>query len=152
MSMPRFVHLHVHSEYSIVDGIVRVDDLAEHCKELGMAAVALTDQNNVFALPKFYRAAQEAGIKPIVGVEAWVTPAAGVAERFRMVLLCQNRVGYRNLSQLLTMAYRFGQHGGIAGIDESWLNAEALRGVIALSGGPLGDLGKLANEGKLDQI
>ena len=152
MSMPRFVHLHVHSEYSIVDGIVRVDDLAEHCKELGMAAVALTDQNNVFALPKFYRAAQEAGIKPIVGVEAWVTPAAGVAERFRMVLLCQNRVGYRNLSQLLTMAYRFGQHGGIAGIDESWLNVEALRGVIALSGGPLGDLGKLANEGKLDQI
>ena len=152
MNTPRFIHLHVHSEYSIVDGIVRVDDLAERCKELGMPAVALTDQNNVFALPKFYRAAQEAGIKPIIGLEVWVTPAAGVAERFRMVLLCQNRDGYRNLSQLLTMAYRCGQHGGIAGIEESWLHADAVRGLLALSGGPSGDLGRLANEGKLDQI
>ena len=152
MTAPRFVHLHVHSEYSIVDGIVRVDALAARCRELGMPAVALTDQNNVFALPKFYRAAQEAGIKPIVGVEVWVTPAAGVAERFRMVLLCQNRAGYRNLSQLLTMAYRFGQHGGIAGIEEGWLHSDAVRGLLALSGGAAGDVGRLALEGKLDQI
>ena len=152
MNTPRFIHLHVHSEYSIVDGIVRVDDLAERCKELGMPAVALTDQSNVFALPKFYRAAQEAGIKPIIGLEVWVTPAAGVAERFRMVLLCQNRDGYRNLSQLLTMAYRCGQHGGIAGVEESWLHADAVRGLLALSGGPSGDLGRLSNEGKLEQI
>ena len=152
MTAPRFVHLHVHSEYSIVDGIVRVDALADRCRELGMPAVALTDQNNVFALPKFYRAAQEAGIKPIVGVEVWVTPAAGVAERFRMVLLCQNRAGYRNLSQLLTMAYRFGQHGGIAGIEEGWLHSDAVRGLLALSGGAAGDVGRLALEGKLDQI
>ena len=152
MNAPRFIHLHVHSEYSIVDGIVRVDELAARCQELGMPAVALTDQNNVFALPKFYRAAQQAGIKPIVGLEVWVTPAAGVAERFRMLLLCQNRDGYRNLSQLLTMAYRFGQHGGIAGIEESWLHADAVRGLLALSGGPSGDLGRLASEGKLAQI
>ena len=152
MTAPRFVHLHVHSEYSIVDGIVRVDALADRCRELGMPAVALTDQNNVFALPKFYRAAQEAGIKPIVGVEVWVTPAAGVAERFRMVLLCQNRAGYRNLSQLLTMAYRFGQHGGIAGIEEGWLHSDAVRGLLVLSGGAAGDVGRLALEGKLDQI
>ena len=152
MNAPRFVHLHVHSEYSIVDGTVRVDDLADRCKTLGMPAVALTDQNNVFALPKFYRASQEAGVKPIVGLDVWITPPAGVAERFRMVLLCQNREGYRNLSQLLTMAYRFGQHGGIAGIDESALHADALRGLLALSGGPNGDLGRLSNEGKLEQI
>ena len=152
MNTPRFVHLHLHSEYSIVDGTVRVDDLADRCKALGMPAVALTDQNNVFALPKFYRAVQEAGIKPIVGLDVWITPPAGVAERFRMVFLCQNREGYRNLSQLLTMAYRFGQHGGIAGVEESWLHADAVRGLLALSGGPNGDLGRLSNEGKLEQI
>ena len=152
MNTPRFVHLHVHSEYSIVDGTVRVEDLAARCKALGMPAVALTDQNNVFALPKFYRAIQAAGVKPIVGLDVWITPPAGVAERFRMVLLCQNREGYRNLSQLLTMAYRCGQHGGIAGIEESWLHADAVRGLLALSGGPNGDLGRLSNEGKLDQI
>ncbi|MEQ8494828.1 MAG: PHP domain-containing protein, partial [Gammaproteobacteria bacterium] len=102
MSMPRFVHLHLHSEYSLMDGIVRIPRLVRRCAELGMPAVALTDQTNVFGLPKFYRAAQGAGIKPIVGAELWVAGEVLGGERYRLVALCRDRDGYRNLSELLT--------------------------------------------------
>ncbi|MEQ8659226.1 MAG: DNA polymerase III subunit alpha, partial [Gammaproteobacteria bacterium] len=146
--MPRFVHLHLHSEYSLVDGIVRLPKLVRRCAELGMPAVALTDQTNVFGLPKFYRAAQSAGVKPIVGAELWLAGEVPGSERYRLGVLCQDAEGYRNLSELLTRAYRFGQRGGIAVVDEGWLDAASTRGLIVLSGGIHGDLGLLAHEGR----
>ena len=98
-----FVHLHLHTEYSIVDSVVRVKELMETTVAGGMPAVALTDQNNVFALVKFYRAAQKAGLKPIVGAEIWFR-ADVEGDPSRLVLLCRNNEGYRNLSRLLTRA------------------------------------------------
>jgi len=151
MSRPRFVHLHLHSEYSLVDGIVRIPKLIARCAELAMPAVALTDQNNVFGLPKFYRAGQAAGIKPIVGAELWVVDAAG-GDPYRIVTLCQDLQGYRNLSQLLTRAYRDGQRGGLAMVDGAWLDSTSTAGLIVLSGGIYGDIGALAADGRTDLL
>ncbi len=73
VAMPaEFIHLHVHSEYSLTDSTIRVDDLVEACVRAGMPAVALTDQSNLFALVKFYKAAEAAGIKPIAGCDLWI--------------------------------------------------------------------------------
>ncbi|MCZ6665296.1 MAG: DNA polymerase III subunit alpha [Gammaproteobacteria bacterium] len=152
MIEPRFVHLHVHSEYSLVDGLVRIPRLVERCVELSMPAVAVTDQSNVFALPKLYQAARRAGIKPISGAELWISGHVGSLSKFKLVLLCQNIEGYRNLSNLITQAYRFGQRGGVAAVDESWLKQDAVTGLIALSAGTAGDLGSLLNEGRGDQL
>ncbi|MCZ6893317.1 MAG: DNA polymerase III subunit alpha [Gammaproteobacteria bacterium] len=152
MIEPRCVHLHVHSEYSLVDGLVRIPRLVERCVELSMPAVAVTDQSNVFALPKLYQAARRAGIKPISGAELWISGHVGSLSKFKLVLLCQNIEGYRNLSNLITQAYRFGQRGGVAAVDESWLKQDAVTGLIALSAGTAGDLGSLLNEGRGDQL
>ena len=149
---PSFTHLHLHSEFSLVDGVVRVPGLVKRCLELNMPAVALTDFNNVFALPKFYRAAVAAGIKPIVGAELNVTTNDIGNDNYRLVALCQNRQGFQNLSDLLTRAYRFGQRAGVAAIDEDWLTRESLHGIIILSGGLHGDLAALINVGKEDQV
>jgi DNA polymerase III subunit alpha len=152
MSAPRFVHLHVHSEYSLVDGLVRVDDLVAQCVAQDMPAVAVTDQNNVFALPKFYRAAYAAGVKPIVGAELWVAAAGGPLDRFRLVLLCQDLRGYRNLSLLLTDAYRRGQRAGLAMVAEDWLTPAATAGLIAMACAGGGDLGALVQEGRGSEL
>ena len=151
MSTPRFVHLHLHSEYSLVDGIVRIPRLVERCVELGMGAVAMTDQSNLFATPKFYRAAFAAGIKPIIGADIWVAAEEG-SEAHRLTLLCQDRTGYQALSELLTRAYRFGQRGGRALVERAWLDAGSLRGLIALSGGIEGELCALAVDGRSDAL
>ncbi|MEE2982880.1 MAG: DNA polymerase III subunit alpha [Pseudomonadota bacterium] len=152
MIEPRFVHLHVHSEYSLVDGLVRVPQLVERCVELSMPAVAVTDHSNVFALAKLYQTARRAGVKPIAGAELWISSHVGSPDKFKLVLLCQNIEGYRHLSHLITQAYHFGQRGGVAAVDESWLKQDAVAGLIALSAGTAGDLGSLLNEGRSDQL
>ncbi len=137
-----FVHLHVHTEYSLVDGTARIKQLVEQAAENGMPAVALTDQSNMFATVRFYKAAMAAGVKPICGVDAWLrNPADGNAP-FRLLLLAQNADGYRNLTELVSRSYREGQHLGRAMIDMGWLTAESTRGLIALSGGRDGDVGR----------
>ncbi len=138
---PGFVHLHVHTEYSLVDGLVRVKPLVAACAAAGMPACAVTDQSNLFAMVKFYRAAQYAGVKPIIGVELWVRDARRKDEAARLVLLCQNREGYLNLTRLVTRSYLEGQVRGIPGIDKSWLAGHS-DGLIALSGGREGDVGR----------
>ena len=152
MIEPRFIHLRLHSEYSLVDGLVRVPQLINRCVELEMPAVAVTDQNNVFALSKFYQAARAAGVKPIAGAELWISSAESSVQRFKLVLLCQDVEGYRNLSRLITRAYRFGQRGGFVAADEAWLVPEAVVGLIALSAGISGDLGQLVSDGKADSV
>ena len=138
---PRFVHLHLHTEFSLVDGTVRVKPLMGRVAELGMPAVALTDQSNLFAMVKFYRAAQGAGIKPIIGVDIWLSDEQDPSHLSRLVLLCKDYAGYRNLTKLVSRSYIEGQHRGIPIVKYEWLR-ELAHGLIALSGGREGDVGQ----------
>jgi DNA polymerase-3 subunit alpha len=141
--MSDFVHLRVHTEYSLVDSIVRVAPLLDSVKSLGMPAVAMTDQGNVSALVKFYQAAIERGIKPIVGADIWVGRHLEDPDPARLTLLCLNRGGYLNLSHLLTRSYEQGRFRGRALVARDWLSASELDGLIALSGGQQGELGRI---------
>ena len=138
---PRFVHLRLHTEYSLVDGVVRIKPLMQMATEQNMPAIALTDQSNLFAMVKFYRAAMAAGIKPIIGVDIWVRPPVESDPPSRMVLLCQNAEGYQNITQLISRGYLDGQHGGVPMIEVDWLR-ELNQGIIVLSGGREGDIGR----------
>ncbi len=128
-----FVHLHVHSEYSLVDSTIRIDRLVDACASNGIPAVALTDQVNLFALVKFYAAAEKAGIKPIAGADVWLADPDDRGKPNRLTLLCQNLEGYRNLSRLVSRAWADGRHGDFALVDAEWL-FEANQGLIVLAG------------------
>ncbi|HEV2614407.1 MAG TPA: DNA polymerase III subunit alpha [Gammaproteobacteria bacterium] len=110
-----FVHLRVHSEYSIIDSIITLDDLIGACVKNNMPAIAITDQSNLFAAIKFYKAAQSAGLKPILGSDVFVKDGG------RITLICQNNIGYRNLTQLISRSYLEGQTQEIPEIDYEWL-------------------------------
>jgi DNA polymerase-3 subunit alpha len=107
-----------------------------------MAAVAVTDQSNLFAMVKFYRAALAKGVKPIVGVDLLVKETGERAQPSRITLLCQSQAGYRNATRLVSRAYLEGQHRGIPTIDRDWLTVENLDGLIALSCATEGDVGR----------
>jgi DNA polymerase-3 subunit alpha len=142
-----FVHLRVHSEYSLVDGLVRVSDLCKAVATLEMPACALTDLNNFFALIKFYKTAIGAGIKPIFGVDVHVRDEEDDDHVFTLCLLAQNEAGYRNLIELVSRAWQEGQHLGAAYVRRAWVEACA-DGVIALSGGREGDIGHALVNGR----
>ena len=128
-----FAHLHLHSEYSLVDSTIRIKALVAACVQAGMPAVALTDECNMFALVKFYKACSAAGIKPICGSDLWIA-APDDPRPWRLTLLCQHREGYLNLSRLVSRAWQEGQHGGRALVEAGWLTADATDGLIALLG------------------
>ena len=130
-----FVHLHVHSEYSIVDSTVRIPALLEQCVAERMPAVALTDLNNLFGLVKLYRKAIAAGIKPVIGLDLRIMNDAEPEQPFTLLLLVQNNAGYRNLSQLVTRCYLEGQVRGEPMARMEWLTADSCAGLIALSAG-----------------
>ncbi|MDH3839678.1 MAG: DNA polymerase III subunit alpha, partial [Chromatiales bacterium] len=138
---PGFVHLSVHTEYSLVDSTVRIPALIENVARAGMPAVALTDQSNLFAMVKFYRNALRSGVKPLIGVDAWIADPEQPAKPSRLLLMCQNETGYRNLTRLVTRSYIEGQRSGKSVIDKAWLEG-ATEGLIALSGGRDGDIGR----------
>ncbi|RDS81247.1 DNA polymerase III subunit alpha [Dyella monticola] len=129
----RFAHLHLHSEYSLVDSTIRIKALVAACVQAGTPAVALTDECNMFALVKFYKACSAAGIKPIGGCDLWIS-APDDPRPWRMTMLCQNRDGYLNLSRLVSRAWREGQQGGRALVDAAWLTPDATAGLIILLG------------------
>jgi DNA polymerase-3 subunit alpha len=139
MTVP-FVHLHLHTEYSLVDGIVRVKPLVKAVAAAGMPACAVTDQSNLFALVKFYKAALGAGVKPIIGADIWIHNELDPNQPSRLVLLCQDRAGYLNLNALISRSYIEGQHRGVPTVQKAWLR-EHSDGLIALSGGRAGDVG-----------
>ncbi len=145
---PGFVHLHLHTEYSLVDGIVRVKPLVKEVAERGMPAVAITDMGNLFAMIKFYKAALGAGVKPIIGAELWVRRQDDSSGR--LVLLCQDERGYRSLTRLVSRGYTEGQQRGIPWVDRHWLDGETT-GLIALSGGREGDVGRALLNGHEQQ-
>jgi DNA polymerase III subunit alpha len=129
----RFAHLHLHSEYSLVDSTIRIKALVAACVQAGAPAVALTDECNMFALVKFYKACSAAGIKPIGGCDLWIS-SPDDPRPWRLTLLCQNRDGYLNLSRLVSRAWREGQQGGRALVDAAWLTPAATAGLITLLG------------------
>jgi DNA polymerase-3 subunit alpha len=141
----------LHTEYSLVDGIVRVPELMAAVASAGMPAVALTDQSNLFAMVKFYKEAQAAGIKPLIGVDAWIREPGERALPSRIVFLCQNLVGYRHLTQLVTRSYLEGQQRGAPMLERGWINREVLQGLIVLSGGFEGDIGRCLARGRDDE-
>jgi DNA polymerase-3 subunit alpha len=146
-----FVHLHVHTEYSMVDSTVRIPALMQACAEKRMPAVAMTDLNNVFGLVKFYRKALAAGIKPVIGLDLRIFNVDEPNRPFRFLLLVQDNDGYRNLSQLVTRSYIEGQHRGEPMARREWLTAESCQGLIALSGGLHGDIGHALHANHAEQ-
>ena len=147
---PEFVHLRLHSEYSLVDGIVRIKPLVQQLVALNMPAIAVTDQNNLFALVKFYRAARAEGIKAIVGSDVYIYNPEEPSKPFRLTLLVQNQSGYITLTELISKAYQEGQHQGVPMLQGGWLEQNH-RGLIVLSGAMEGDIGKAIRAGNQEQ-
>ncbi|HYN27809.1 MAG TPA: DNA polymerase III subunit alpha, partial [Burkholderiales bacterium] len=138
---PKFIHLRLHSEYSIVDGIARLDGAVEAAQADAMPALALTDLSNVFGMVKFYQSARSQGLKPIIGCDVWISNEGDRDKPFRALLLCASSAGYLRLCDWLTRAYRNNQHRGRAEIHKKWLSETGTEGLIALSGAHLGDVG-----------
>ncbi len=143
-----FIHLHLHTEYSLSDGLIRIDELVTRAVELGLPAIAITDQSNLFAAIKFYQAAIKVGVKPILGAECWVENIQFPDQPFRLVLLCQNQQGYRNLIQLISQSYIEGQQADKPILQRHWLSVHSTAGLIVLSGGREGDIGQALLKGK----
>ena len=139
MSSP-FIHLRVHSDFSMMDGLNKVKPILGKVSALEMPAVAITDQMNMCGLVKFYSEAHNLGIKPIIGTDFWVTNDIFGDEPFRLTLLAMNNEGYKNITILISKAYLRGHLSHRAVIDQEWL-AEHSEGVIVLSGAQHGDIG-----------
>ena len=142
MNTPRFVHLRLHSEYSVTDGIVRIDEAVGHAAADGMPALALTDSGNLFGMVKFYKAARASGIKPVIGADCWVQNPADRDKPSRILLLVASREGYLRLCELLSRAWLTNQHRSRAEIDKAWLKESGTEGLIALSGAGGGEVGQ----------
>tara|TARA_R110000824_G_scaffold222077_3_gene409352 strand:+ start:28524 stop:32030 length:3507 start_codon:yes stop_codon:yes gene_type:complete len=140
MTVP-FVHLRLHSEYSLVDGLVKLKSLVSTTAERAMPALALTDETNLFGLVKFYKAAQGAGLKPIIGSDLWLQNPHDESHPYRLTLLAMNEVGYRNLTELISKGWTHGQRQGRAILDKQWV-LEQSEGLIALSGAREGEIGR----------
>ncbi|ODS24653.1 DNA polymerase III subunit alpha [Candidatus Endobugula sertula] len=135
-----FVHLRLHTEFSLVDSTVRIKPLINRVAEQGMPAIAVTDLCNFYGLIKFYTAAQGAGIKPIVGADFWVRGATDEDKPTLISLLAMNHTGYRNIIVLISRAFQEGQYQGEPFVQRRWIS-EHSEGIIALSGGQHGDIG-----------
>jgi DNA-directed DNA polymerase III (polc) len=146
MAEPRFVHLHIHSDFSMVDGLQKIKPLVARVAEDKMVAMALTDQMNQSGLVRFYGDAHGKGIKPIIGVDFWVQSEELGDELFRLVGLAMDNAGQQNLIQLISKGFLRGHIQGRPVIDKAWL-AEHAGGVILLSGGRMGDIGKFLLKG-----
>lgn len=142
-----FVHLRVHTEYSIVDGLTRIDPLMKAVVDRGMNAVAVTDYCNLFAAVKVFTAALSCGVKPILGCDLPCRDATESEEITLLPCLCLNETGYRNLTRLVSRAYLEGQYQGKPYVQVAWLATQS-EGLIALSGARAGAIGKalLAND------
>ncbi|PKD38058.1 DNA polymerase III subunit alpha [Methylomonas sp. Kb3] len=138
---PSFVHLRIHTEFSLVDGIVRIKPLVKKLAEYQMPAAAITEQSNLFSLVKFYKAAQGAGIKPLIGADALIFNPDEPASPFRRTMLARNQKGYVTLTELISRGYQEGQHQGIPMLHKDWI-AENHEGLIVLSGAMDGDVGQ----------
>ena len=147
----RLIHLHVHSEYSLVDGLIRLPRLVERTATLEMPAIAVTEQSNLFSLVKFYQMARRGGVKPIIGAELWLRAQENAENRHRVLFLCRDQGGYRQLSALITRSYLEGQSRGVPAISYDWLVPELTPGLIVLSAGIKGDIGAALIDGNAER-
>ncbi len=143
-----FAHLRLHTEFSLIDSVVRVPELIDAVSAAGMPAVAVTDQSNLFAMVKFYKTALGKGVKPVVGVDLLVKEVGDRVQPSRITLLCQSQPGYKNATRLVSRAYLEGQQRGIPTIDREWLTRENVDGLIALSCAAEGDVGRALINGR----
>ncbi|MDP2432853.1 MAG: DNA polymerase III subunit alpha [Pseudomonadota bacterium] len=149
MTVPRFIHLRLHSEYAVQDSILRVDEAVKAAMADAVPALAMTDLANTFGLVKFYSAARKKGVKPIAGCDLWLARPGAEDKPTRLLLLVQDGVGWHNLCELLSRAYRQNMHRGRALVNPAWFD-EWSDGLIALSGGHLGEVGQALVNGALD--
>lgn len=157
MEQSKFVHLHVHTQYSLLDGAIRIGDLVKKAVEFGMPAVALTDHGNMFGAIEFYLKCQSAGIKPIIGCEVYLAPGSRFVKESRgigdashhLILLCQNLEGYRNLSRLVSIGFKEGFYYRPR-IDKEVLR-EYSSGLIALSACLKGEVAWLCQGDHMDE-
>ena len=149
MQQPSFIHLRCHSEYSVVDGTVRIDDYVQRAEADHMPALALTDLSNLFGAVKFYKAARGKGIKPLLGCDIWLENEVNRDQPYRLLLLCQSHTGYLHLCQLLSRAYLHNQYRGRAEIKRQWFTENDTDGLILLSGAILGDIGQALLQGNI---
>ena len=145
-----FVHLSLHTEYSLVDSLIRIDQLMQAAKDEQMQAVAITDRCNLFAAVKWYKAAKKHKIKPIIGCDFMCIDPLKPQSPFRLILLCQNNIGYRNLTCLISKCYQEGQVQGQPFAYLNWIE-QFSAGLIAISGGTQGDIGQLLIAGNTKQ-
>ena len=151
MSSTQFVHLRLHSEFSVVDGIVRIDDAMTKAAADGQGALALTDSSNLFGAVRFYSSARKHGIKPIIGCDLWITNEHDRDNPSKMAVLVQDRAGYLNLCELITRAYLENSHRNRAEVRIEWFEQNdglRARGLIALSGARYGAVGACLLAGK----
>lgn len=149
--LPDFVHLRLHSEYSITDGIVRIDKAVARARDDGQPAIGLTDLGNAFGLIKFYQAARKAGVKPLLGADVWVGDPQDPDEASRLLLLCRNNDGYRQLCELLSRGALWSDRRERVVLDLAWFSEVGSDGLIALSGAAEGDVGKAILQGRIDE-
>ncbi|HAS4582033.1 TPA: DNA polymerase III subunit alpha [Vibrio cholerae] len=151
MSDPKFIHLRVHSDFSMVDGLSKVPPLVKKVAAMGMPAMALTDFTNLCGLVKFYSTAHNCGVKPIIGADFTLQSEEFGDELTKLTLLAKNNVGYKNLTLLISKAYLRGhvQHQPV--IDKAWL-VEHAEGLIVLSGGKRGEVGRALLKGNQQQV
>ena len=150
MPSANFIHLRLHTEFSLNDSLVRIKSLVKRVAELNMPACAITDQTNFYGLIKFYKAAQGSGIKPIAGSDFWLASNEAEGKPTLLTLLAMNDKGYKNIIELISRAWRQGQQQGVAYIQREWVS-EFSEGVIALSGGKIGDVGMALLGGRTAQ-
>ncbi|MBU6286515.1 MAG: PHP domain-containing protein, partial [Proteobacteria bacterium] len=157
MDAPGFVHLRVHTEYSISDSIVRIDALVEAALADHQPAVAVTDLANLFGWVKFYKAARAKGVQPICGADLWISNETDRERPFRLLVLVENQQGYLSLCRLLSRAWLENEHRGRGEIKKSWFaerDGQGQRyshGLIALSGGIEGEIGQALLAGRSQQ-
>ncbi len=143
----QFIHLNVHSEFSIVDSTIRIPKMVDALVENNVPAVAVTDFNNMYATIKFFKSATAVGIKPIMGADVQVLDENN--NPYSLILLCMNRQGYLNLSEIISLAHQKGYHKGKPMVCESWLE-QYHEGLIAISSNMRGDIGHLILEKKME--
>ncbi|NCW63603.1 MAG: DNA polymerase III subunit alpha [Betaproteobacteria bacterium] len=141
-SESKFIHLRCHSEYSITDGIVRLGDYVSLAKELELESLAISDLSNIFAAVKFFKLATSNGIKPIIGADVYIENEDNRDQPSRLLLICQNKQGYLNLSKLLSKAYTENQYRDRPEIKFEWLCSDLNHGLICLSGFNFGAIGQ----------
>lgn len=157
VSNVKFVHLHVHTEYSLLDGVIRIDELIERVASYGMDAVAMTDHGVMYGVVDFYKRAKERGVKPIIGCEVYVAPGSrfekavvkGSEPAYHLVLLAESEEGYRNLMELVTRAFLEGFYYKPR-VDRELLR-EYSRGLIALSACLAGEIPRLVLSGSVEE-